>query len=130
MGWLIQLLFGYDEFQEWNVCIYGIQLEYVFFVFIWVDQFDWLCVFVGVDVFVVYNVGFDFNVLWWVLEVIGQFCLFYCLLCSFQVVCKIYEFEFYCFLIVVVVVGFVEFFYYDVFVDVCVCVQIIIDVVG
>lgn len=62
-SWLIRPPLGHDEFSHWNVRIHGIRAVDVVHAPRWVDQHDRLLDFVGDDVLVAHNVGFDKGVL-------------------------------------------------------------------
>ena len=62
-SWLIRPPLGHDEFSHWNVRIHGIREVDVAHAPRWVDQHDRLLDFVGGDVLVAHNVGFDKGVL-------------------------------------------------------------------
>jgi hypothetical protein len=87
-GWLIKPPPGHDRFFELNIGIHGIRPEDVVDAPTWVDQLTALDAFIGDDVVVAHNAGFDMSVLRRACEATDAACPPYRYLCSLQVAAR------------------------------------------
>jgi DNA polymerase-3 subunit epsilon len=126
-SWLIKPPAGHDEFHAWNTRIHGIRREDVGHAATWEEQFSWLTQFVGNDVLVAHNAGFDLGVLRYSAEVTGLKCPPYQSLCSLQVARKVYELDSYRLPVAAAAAGYAEFSHHDALADAQACAQIIVD---
>ncbi|MCR2812145.1 exonuclease domain-containing protein [Microbacterium sp. zg.Y1090] len=126
-GWLIQPPAGHDRFFDLNVGIHGIRAEDVVHAKSWSAQLHDIAAFVGSDVLVAHNAGFDMTVLRRACEVTGDVCPPYRYVCSLQVARKTYELPSYRLPSVATAVGFLEFAHHDAAADALACAHIMID---
>lgn len=126
-GWLIRPPQGHDVFNEWNVRIHGIHPHHVLDAATWAEQLEHLCAFVGDDVLVAHNAGFDLNVLRRACEATGLEAPPYRSLCSLAVARKTYELDSYRLPMAAAAAGFGDFSHHDALADARACAQIIID---
>lgn len=126
-SWLIRPVSGHDEFNVWNTRIHGITADHVAGALGWREQFPQLCDFIGDDVLVAHNAGFDLNVLRRATEVTGQICPPYRSLCSLQVARKTYQLDSYRLPLAAAAAGYAEFSHHDALADALACAQIIVD---
>lgn len=90
-GWLIQPPAGHDRFFELNTGIHGIRADDVVDAPGWSEQLPELAAFIGDDVVVAHNAGFDMTVLRRACEATGDTCPPYRYVCSLQVSRKTYD---------------------------------------
>ncbi len=126
-GWLIRPPAGHDRFFELNVGIHGIRAEDVQDAKTWSDQLDDLAAFVGDDVLVAHNAGFDMAVLRRACDATGDLCPEYRYVCSLQVSRKTYELDSYRLPLVAAAAGFLDFAHHDAAADALACAHIMID---
>lgn len=126
-GWLIKPPPGHDRFFELNIGIHGIRPEDVVHAPSWTDQLGRLDAFVGDDVVVAHNAGFDMSVLRRACEVTDAACPSYRYLCSLQVARKTYDLASYRLPSVAAAAGFLDFAHHDAAADALACAHIMID---
>ena len=119
-GWLIQPPPGHDRFFELNIGIHGIRPDDVATAPTWVEQLDALTAFVGDDVLVAHNAGFDMRVL-------RSACAPYRYICSLQASRKTYDLDSYRLPSVAAAAGFLDFAHHDATADALACAHIMID---
>lgn len=126
-GWLIRPPAGHDRFFELNVGIHGIRAEDVVDAKGWDEQLPDLMGFIGDDVLVAHNAGFDMAVLRRACDATGALCPAYRYACSLQVSRKTYELDSYRLPLVAAAVGFLDFAHHDATADALACAHIMID---
>lgn len=126
-NWLIKPPPGHDRFFEFNTGIHGICAEDVALALGWSDQLDDLVAFVGDDVLVAHNAGFDMAVLRRACEATGDACPPYRYFCSLQLARKVYDLESYRLPFVAAEAGFGSFTHHDALADALACAHIVID---
>ena len=126
-GWLIQPPPGHDRFFELNIGIHGIRPDDVATAPTWVDQLDALTAFVGDDVLVAHNAGFDRRVLRSACEATDAPCPPYRYICSLQASRKTYDLDSYRLPSVAAAAGFLDFAHHDATADALACAHIMID---
>lgn len=126
-GWLIQPPPGHDRFFELNIGIHGIRPEDVSDAATWAGQLAALTEFIGDDVLVAHNAGFDMSVLRRACEVTDAPCPPYSYVCSLQVSRKTYELASYRLPLVAAAAGFLDFAHHDAAADALACAHIMID---
>ena len=126
-GWLIQPPPGHDRFFELNIGIHGIRPDDVATAPTWVDQLDALTAFVGDDVLVAHNAGFDMRVLRSACEATDAPCPPYRYICSLQASRKTYDLDSYRLPSVAAAAGFLDFAHHDATADALACAHIMID---
>ncbi len=126
-GWLIQPPPGHDRFFELNVGIHGIRADDVAHAPTWTEQLSTLIEFIGDDVLVAHNAGFDMAVLRRACEVTDAACPPYSYVCSVQVSRKTYELASYRLPLVAAAAGFLDFAHHDAAADALACAHIMID---
>lgn len=126
-GWLIRPPTGFDDFQEWNVRIHGIEPHHVADAPSWSEQFERLCDFAGSDVLVAHNASFDMKVLHKASEATGELLPPFRSLCSLQVARKTYILDSYRLPVAAAAAGFEEFAHHEALADARACAQIVID---
>jgi len=126
-GWLIKPPAGHDRFFELNIGIHGIHPEDVTGAPDWTAQLTDLTAFIGDDVLVAHNAGFDMTVLRRACEVTDAACPPYRYLCSLQVSRKTYELASYRLPLVAAAAGFLAFAHHDASADALACAHIMID---
>ena len=126
-GWLIQPPPGHDEFLEWNTRIHGLTARDVADAPTWSGQMAALTAFIGDDVLVAHNAGFDTSVLRRACEATGDECPPYAYLCTLQIARKTYELDSYHLPKAAAAAGFEEFAHHDALADAEACAQIMID---
>ncbi len=126
-GWLIQPPSGHDRFFELNIGIHGIRPDDVATAPAWVDQLDALTAFVGDDVLVAHNAGFDMRVLRSACEATDAPCPPYRYICSLQASRKTYDLDSYRLPSVAAAAGFLDFAHHDATADALACAHIMID---
>ncbi len=126
-GWLIRPPAGHDRFFELNTGIHGIRAEDVEDAAGWAEQLSKLTAFIGDDVLVAHNAGFDMTVLRRACEVTDAACPPYRSVCSLQVSRKTYELASYRLPLVAAAAGFLDFAHHDASADALACAHIMID---
>lgn len=126
-GWLIQPPSGHDRFFELNIGIHGIRPDDVATAPTWVEQLDALTAFVGDDVVVAHNAGFDMRVLRSACEATDAPCPSYRYICSLQASRKTYDLDSYRLPSVAAAAGFLDFAHHDATADALACAHIMID---
>lgn len=126
-GWLIRPPFPHDVFFELNTRIHGLRAEDVVDAKTWTAQLGDLAAFIGEDVLVAHNAGFDMMVIRRACEATGDECPTYRYACSLQVSRKVYELESYRLPFVAAAAGFTEFPHHDPIADALACAHIMID---
>lgn len=126
-GWLIRPPAGHDRFFELNTGIHGIREEDVADADGWTAQLPALTEFIGDDVLVAHNAGFDVSVLRRACEVTEAVCPPYRYVCSLQVSRKTYELASYRLPAVAAAAGFLDFAHHDASADALACAHIMID---
>ena len=125
-GWLIQPPPGHDRFFELNTRIHGLRAEDVEGAKTWSEQLGDLATFVGEDVLVAHNAGFDMMVLRRACEATGDLYAPYRYVCSLQVSRKLYDLESYRLPSVAAAAGFLDFPHHDPTADALACAHIMI----
>ncbi|WP_434810265.1 exonuclease domain-containing protein [Microbacterium sp. bgisy189] len=126
-GWLIQPPPGHDRFFELNIGIHGIRPEDVTDAKTWTGQLTDLSDFIGDDVLVAHNAGFDMAVLRRACEVTGDAWPAARYVCSLQVARKTYDLDSYRLPLVAAAAGHLDFAHHDATADALACAQIMID---
>ncbi len=126
-GWLIRPPAGHDRFFEINTRIHGIRAEDVVDAKSWSAQLPDLCDFLGDDVLVAHNAGFDMTVLRRACEATGDLHPAYRYLCSLQVARKTYDLESYRLPLAAAAAGYLDFAHHDALADAIACAHIVID---
>lgn len=126
-GWLIRPPSGHDRFFDLNVRIHGIREEDVVGAPTWTAQLAPLADFIGGDVLVAHNAGFDMAVIKRACEATGDDCPSYRYACSLQVARKVYQLESYRLPFVAAEAGFAEFAHHNATADALACAHVMID---
>lgn len=126
-GWLIRPPTGHDVFFELNVRIHGIRPEDVVTAAGWTEQLADLAAFVGDDILVAHNAGFDMAVLKRACDATGDDCPPYRYACSLQVARKVYRLESYRLPFVAAEAGFADFPHHNATADALACAHVMID---
>lgn len=126
-GWLIQPPPGHDEFFELNTRIHGICANDVVDAASWTSQLSALVEFVGDDVIVAHNAGFDMAVLKRACAATDDDVPAYRYVCSLQVARKVYELDSYRLPFVAAEAGFAEFAHHNATADALACAHVMID---
>ena len=127
-GWLIQPPPGHDRFFDVNTRIHGIREEDVIGAKGWSAQLSELSAFIGDDVLVAHNAGFDVSVLRRACEATDDLCPPYRYVCSLSVARRVYDLDSYRLPSVAAVAGFMDFAHHDAAADALACAHIMIDV--
>jgi DNA polymerase-3 subunit epsilon len=126
-GWLIQPPPGHDRFFGVNTRIHGIREDDVRSAKGWSAQLEGLAAFIGDDVLVAHNAGFDVSVLRRACEATADPCPPYRYVCSLQVARRVYQLDSYRLPSVAAVAGFMDFAHHDAAADALACAHIMID---
>ncbi|GAA3628568.1 hypothetical protein GCM10022200_08870 [Microbacterium awajiense] len=126
-GWLIQPPPGHDRFFDLNIRIHGIQPEDVVGAPTWSAQLRDLARFVGSDVLVAHNAGFDMAVIKRACEATGDEAPAYRYACSLQVARHVYELDSYRLPFVAAEAGFADFPHHNATADALACAHVMID---
>lgn len=126
-GWLIRPPEGHDRFFEINVAIHGIRESDVATAATWTEQLPRLLDFVGDDVLVAHNAGFDMRVLRTACEVTGHPAPESRYLCSVHVARKTYDLPSYRLPLVAAAAGHLDFAHHDATADALACAHIVLD---
>ena len=126
-GWLIQPPVPHDRFFELNTRIHGITAEDVVGAPTWTAQLPDIAAFVGGDVLVAHNAGFDMAVLKRACDATGDECPPYRYACSLQVARRVYKLESYRLPFVAAEAGFGDFPHHNATADALACAHVMID---
>lgn len=126
-GWLIRPPAGHDRFFDINVSIHGITADAVEHAPGWVAQLPRLLDFIGDDVLVAHNAGFDMAVLRRACEATEAALPALRSVCSVQLARKTYQLDSYRLPLVAAAVGFLDFAHHDALADAHACAHIAID---
>ncbi|MFV0373091.1 exonuclease domain-containing protein [Microbacterium sp.] len=126
-GWLIRPPSGHDRFFEVNIGIHGIRPADVAGADSWSDQLPRLRAFIGDDVLVAHNAGFDMTVLRRACETTGEAWPASQYVCSVQVARKTYDLASYRLPIAAAAAGHLDFAHHEATADALACAQIMID---
>jgi DNA polymerase-3 subunit epsilon len=126
-GWLIQPPAGHDRFFELNTRIHGITADDVIGAATWTGQLAAMDAFIGGDVLVAHNAGFDMAVIKRACEATGDDCPPYRYACSLQVARKVYRLESYRLPFVAAEAGFADFAHHNATADAMACAHVMID---
>ncbi|MDD7929515.1 exonuclease domain-containing protein [Microbacterium sp. NM3R9] len=126
-GWLIRPPAGHDRFFDINVSIHGITAADVANEPDWTAQLPRLLDFVGGDVLVAHNAGFDMAVLRRACEATDAALPAFRSVCSVQLARKTYNLDSYRLPLVAAAVGFLDFAHHDALADALACAHIAID---
>ena len=129
-SWLIKPPAGHDRFFDINVSIHGITPDRVRTAATWEEQLPDLLAFVGDDVLVAHNAGFDVAVLRRACEATAVDLPAIRSLCSVQLARKTYQLDSYRLPLVAAAVGFLDFAHHDALADALACAHIVIDAAG
>jgi DNA polymerase III subunit epsilon len=126
-NWLIKPPPGHDRFFELNIGIHGIRAVDVADALGWSDQLGRLLSFVGDDVLVAHNAGFDMAVLRRACEATGDGCPPRRYFCSLQLSRRVYDLESYRLPLVAAEAGYGTFPHHDALADALACAHIVVD---
>ncbi|WP_404433670.1 3'-5' exonuclease [Microbacterium lacus] len=126
-GWLIQPPAGHDRFFELNTRIHGIREEDVVDALGWSAQLNDLSDFIGGDILVAHNAGFDMAVIKRACEATGDEHPAYRYACSLQVARRVYQLESYRLPFVAAEAGFADFPHHNATADAMACAHVMID---
>jgi DNA polymerase-3 subunit epsilon len=126
-GWLIQPPAGHDRFFELNTRIHGIREEDVVGAVGWSAQLSDLSAFIGGDILVAHNAGFDMAVIKRACEATGDEHPAYRYACSLQVARRVYQLESYRLPFVAAEAGFADFPHHNATADAMACAHVMID---
>jgi DNA polymerase-3 subunit epsilon len=126
-GWLIRPPAGHDVFFDLNTRIHGITADDVIDAATWTEQLPALESFIGDDVLVAHNAGFDMAVIKRACEATGDDCPPYRYACSLQVARRVYQLESYRLPFVAAEAGFAEFAHHNATADALACAHVMID---
>ncbi|AMM20253.1 DNA polymerase III subunit epsilon [Frondihabitans sp. PAMC 28766] len=124
-GWLIKPPFGHDEFSEWNTRIHGIVRDDVVDALEWHEQMADLLDFVGDEILVAHNAGFDMGVIRGACAATGIETPESRYFCSLQVARKTYTLDSYRLPMAAMAAGFDEFNHHEALADAEACAAII-----
>jgi DNA polymerase-3 subunit epsilon len=124
-SWLIRPPHGHDEFLHWNVRIHGIRAHDVAGEPRWAEQHDRLLAFVGDDVLVAHNAGFDKGVLKAASVASGLAVPETRWACSLRIARKTYHLESYRLPVAAMAAGFDDFQHHDAAADAEACATIV-----
>lgn len=125
--WLIRPPAEHGEFLFWNIKIHGIQPEMVADAATWEQQLPTLRDFIGTDIVVAHNAGFDMGVIRGACAATVQPTPRLQYFCSVQLARKTYELESYKLPLAAAAAGFREFPHHDALADAEACAAIVID---
>lgn len=126
-GWLIRPPAGHDAFFELNTRIHGIQARDVADAATWTEQLSDIASFVGEDILVAHNAGFDMAVIKRACEATGDECPPYRYACSLQVARRVYSLESYRLPFVAAEAGFASFAHHNATADALACAHVMVD---
>lgn len=125
--WLIRPPFPHDRFFEINTRIHGIREADVATAATWSEQLVDLISFVGDDIVVAHNAGFDMSVVRRACETTGDVAPAWRYACSVQIARRTYTLPSYRLPVAATAAGFGEFAHHDALADARACAQIVID---
>ncbi|MBC9936844.1 MULTISPECIES: 3'-5' exonuclease [unclassified Leucobacter] len=125
--WLIRPPAAHGEFLYWNIKIHGITPDQVAHAQSWEQQLPALRDFVGSDIVVAHNAGFDMGVIRGACAATVQPTPRMRYFCSVQVARKTYELESYKLPLAAAAAGFRDFPHHDALADAEACAAIIVD---
>jgi DNA polymerase-3 subunit epsilon len=125
-SWFIRPPAPHDWFSEWNTRIHGIESWHVEGASEWTRQFEDLLDFVGDDVFVAHNAGFDMGVIKSACAVTDTPNPEFSYLCSLQVARKTYSLDSYKLPVAAMAAGFEDFRHHDALADAEACAAIVV----
>ncbi|GAA1963371.1 hypothetical protein GCM10009816_26880 [Microbacterium aquimaris] len=126
-GWLIKPPAGHDAFFDLNTRIHGIQASDVVAAPGWSAQLGEIAAFVGDDILVAHNAGFDMAVIKRACEATGDDCPPYRYACSLHVARRVYALDSYRLPFVAAEAGFAEFAHHDATADALACAHVMVD---
>jgi DNA polymerase-3 subunit epsilon len=126
-GWLIRPPAGHDVFFDLNTRIHGITAGDVVGAQTWTEQLPAMTEFIGSDVLVAHNAGFDMAVIKRACEATGDDCPPYRYACSLQVARRVYQLESYRLPFVAAEAGFAEFAHHNATADALACAHVMVD---
>ncbi len=125
--WLIRPPLPHDRFFEINTRIHGIREADVATAATWSQQLVDLIAFVGDDIVVAHNAGFDMSVVRRACETTGDKAPPWRYACSVQIARRTYSLPSYRLPVAAAAAGFGEFAHHDALADARACAQIVID---
>jgi DNA polymerase-3 subunit epsilon len=125
--WLIKPPSGHDTFLPFNIKIHGITAEMVEGAAEWAEQLEPLRTFIGTDVAVAHNAGFDMGVIRKACEATITPTPKFRYLCSVQVSRKTYDIPSHRLPLAAAAAGFGEFAHHEALADAEACAAIIVD---
>ena len=125
-SWLITPPAPHDWFSEWNTRIHGIEAHHVEDAQSWAEQFDDLVEFVGGDVFVAHNAGFDMGVINAACAATDLVVPAHSYVCSLNVARRTYTLDSYRLPVAAMAAGFEDFRHHDALADAEACAAIMI----
>ncbi|GAA1697001.1 3'-5' exonuclease [Microbacterium sediminicola] len=126
-GWLIRPPFPHDRFFEINTRIHGIRAEDVADAPSWDYQLPALRAFLGEDIVLAHNAGFDMSVIKRASEAAGSDCPSLSYACSVQIARRTYDLPSYRLPAAAAAAGFEGFSHHDAVADALACAHIVID---
>lgn len=126
-GWLIRPPFPHDRFFEINTRIHGIRERDVADAPTWSEQLADLSAFIGDDIAVAHNAGFDMSVIRRACEATGSAFLPLRYACSVQIARRTYDIPSYRLPLAAEAAGFTGFVHHDATADALACAHIVID---
>ncbi len=124
-SWLIHPPLGFDSFSEWNTRIHGIMAPDVAEAPLWSEQLPDLAGFVGTDVLVAHNAGFDMGVIAAACEVSHIDCPDFSYICSLLVARRTYHLDSYRLPVAAMAAGFEDFEHHNALADARACAAIV-----
>lgn len=125
-SWFIRPPLGYDEFSEWNTRIHGIVAADVRDALLWSEQLGDIVRFVGGDVLVAHNAGFDMSVIRAACSASYLDIPVLPYLCSLQLARKTYSLDSYRLPVAALAAGFEDFRHHDALSDAEACATIVL----
>ena len=126
-GWLIRPPFPHDRFFEINTRIHGIREQDVVDAPTWAGQLSGLCEFIGDDVAVAHNAGFDMSVIRRACEATGTACPDLTYACTVQVSRRTYDIPTHRLPAAAAAAGYAGFVHHEAVADAVACAHIAID---
>lgn len=124
-GWLIRPPFGHDFFSEWNTRVHGIVENDVIDALQWHEQMVDLMEFVGDEILVAHNAGFDMGVIRGGCAATGIDTPAQRYFCSLQIARKTYSLDSYRLPMAAMAAGFDDFAHHEALADAEACAAII-----
>ncbi|HCM49490.1 MAG TPA: DNA polymerase III subunit epsilon, partial [Microbacterium sp.] len=126
-GWLIRPPFPHDRFFEINTRIHGIREQDVVDAPTWAEQLPDLCAFIGDDVAIAHNAGFDMSVIRRACEATGTACPDLTYACTVQVSRRTYDIPSHRLPAAAAAAGYAGFVHHEAVADAVACAHIAID---